>query len=143
MKFFLKFVFLAMGFVAILLCGCSPKAIMNSDLIGSYRATLPNDNSEMLELLADGNCSQEIIINGIKYDARGTWKFDDKLKRLYIKGIRSALTPTETINPDISSPPSDATLGTPVSRTLAGKIVIMLSENINYEKVKSEPTSQP
>lgn len=115
-------------------CGCKLESVSQRDLIGKYRAELP-DGTELLELLPDGDCIQIIKLSGGQvYEAHGTWKFDEGKGRLYLKGTRQALTASKEPNPRIADPPSGATLGTPVYRRLNGKIAIMLHEGIDYHK---------
>lgn len=119
--------------------GCMRDPVSEQELIGTYRAELPDGATESLELLATGECIQAIRLqDGVVYDARGTWKFDQKKGRLYLNGTRQALTASKKLKPHLSEPPSDATLGTPVYRRLGG-IAIMLHEGIDYHKEARAP----
>jgi hypothetical protein len=119
--------------LALFLNGCMADRISEKEIAGRYRAELPDGATESLELLPGGECRQTIRLRtGPVYDARGTWRFDEKKGRLHLKGIRQALTPAKELNPRVSESPTDTTLGTPVSRRLGGGITIMLHEGIYY-----------
>lgn len=123
--------------LALVLNGCMLDHITEKEVMGLYRAELPDGVTESLELLPNGECIQAIRLRaGAVYEAHGTWKLDEKRGRLYLKGTRQALTPAKELNPNLSAPPSEATLGTPVYRRLGG-VAIMLHEGIDYHKEAS------
>jgi len=122
--------------VALVVSGCMFQKVSERDLIGKYRADLPGGGIEILELLAKGECTQEIgLPNGTNYKARGTWKYLPDSKYLQVRGIRAALTPTRELNPKLSDAPSDEVLATPISRSVSGGLKIMLHEGVDYRKL--------
>ncbi len=122
---------------ALALAGCMFQKINEQDMLGKYRAELPGGGTDTLELLAQGECRQEIhLANGNSYNANGTWKYFDDTRYLQIRGIRESLTPEREINPNLAAPPAEQLLATPASRGLLGDIVIMLHEGIDYRRVR-------
>lgn len=121
---------------ALLVTGCMFKKVTEQDLIGKYRAELPGGGSEVLELLSEGACAQEIRLpDGTSYKARGTWKYLPDSKYLQVRGIRAALTPTHELNPKLADAPSEEVLATPISRSGTGNLTIMLHEGVDYRKL--------
>ena len=118
-----------------LLSGCMFKHVSEQDLLGKYQADLPDGTVEILELLPKGVCVQEIRLkDGASYKAEGDWKYDVERGRIFLRGIRQALTPPGVPNPDIAQPPDEVPLATPVSRTLMGAVTIMMHVGIDYQK---------
>jgi hypothetical protein len=133
MRIFSIKVFLLMAVAA--LSGCGFQTIDEQELLGQYRADLPGEGTETLELLPKGECRQAIsLINGVAYNARGTWKYNRDRKRLFLTGLRESLTPTGELNPHLADEPNQDVLATPVSRNLSGGITIMLNEDIDFQK---------
>lgn len=133
MKTLLLIFALAFGY---LLSGCMLRRTHEQDLIGTYRADLPNDAVEFLELRPKGECIQEIRLkDGTRYKAQGQWWYFEDTKYLNLKGTRLALTPTRELNPDVAQMLSGITGALPVSRSLTGKVTIMLHEGIDYRKL--------
>jgi len=123
--------------LALVVSGCMFHKVHERDLLGKYRANLPGGGTEILELLTQGECVQEIRLpDGTTYTARGTWKYLADSKYLQLRGTRKALTPTRELNPKLADAPSADVLATPVSRSLSGDVTIMLHEGIDYEKVR-------
>lgn len=121
--------------VGTLLLGCMSREIHEQDLVGKYRANLPGDTVEFLELRPSGECVQEIRLkDGVSRTAHGKWRYDSKLKCLYLEGTRIALTPEGKINPDIERILPGNTGALSVSRSVLGRVTIMLNESVDYEK---------
>jgi hypothetical protein len=115
--------------------GCVFQKTDEQDLLGKYRADLPDGAVEFLELLSKGACVQEIRLkSGASYSARGRWRYDPKLKCLYLEGTRIALTPTRKINADIGQILPGNTGALSVSRSALGSVTITLHEGIDYRK---------
>ena len=122
--------------VALVVSGCMFQKVSEQDLIGKYRADLPSGGTEILELLPKGDCAQEIRLpDGTSYEARGTWKYLPDSKYLQVRGIREALTPTRELNPKLSDAPRDEVVATPISRSVSGRLTIMLHEGVDYRKL--------
>ena len=123
---------------ACVLSGCMFRVISEADLIGKYTASLPDGGVEELELLKGGRCIQVIRLrNGSVYEAHGNWELwrYRSRPRLTFKGLRSSMTATHEINPDIAT----ARLGvidTDVSRSFTGIPIINLTEDSYYRKVR-------
>ena len=129
------FLFIA-STLALVASGCMFQEISEHDLLGKYRADLPDGAIEFLELLPKNECVQEIRLkSGVHYSAQGRWRYDTKLKCLYLEGTRIALAPTREINPDIGQILTGNTGALSVSRSVLGKIAIMLHEDIDYRKL--------
>jgi len=123
--------------VALALPSCIFQRINRQDVIGKYRADLPEGGTETLELFPDGKCEQEIHFPyGTTYKVLGTWRFSSETKYLQIQGIRQSLTREGKLNPNLATAPNEEVLATPVSRSLSGDMAIMLYEGIDYRKVK-------
>ena len=126
---------------------CSLQQMTEKDVTGDYEARLPDGGTEVLQLRPDGTCRQIIRLqNGKQYDAVGTWRlrreaelFPDGHRvetggyTLDFKYIRETLTATGEIDPGITQPSLNI-ISTPVSRSLTGRIKIMLGENVDYYK---------
>lgn len=133
MKAFL-FIAAALVFAA---SGCMFGKTEESDLLGKYRADLPDGAVEFLELRPKGECVQEIRLKtGVTHSAHGKWRYDQKLKCLYLEGTRIALTPAGQINPDLAKIPQGTTGALSVSRSVFGEVTILLYEGIDYRKQK-------
>lgn len=105
------------------------------DLVGRYRADLPDGAVEFLELFPKGECVQEIRLkDGTAYNVRGRWDFSVDSDYLTLRGTRLALSPYGKLNPDIATIPSGTTGSLPVSRAITGRVSIMLHEGIDYRK---------
>jgi hypothetical protein len=116
---------MALGFLT---SGCMFRSVSEHDLIGKYRADLPDGGVETLELLPGGDCVQEIRLHsGLSYSARGKWRYDESVTCVYLDGTRQALTPDHKINPDMAR--IDTVTAAPsVSRTIFGTVTIGSSE---------------
>jgi hypothetical protein len=130
-----KYLFIAVTLV-LAVSSCMSREIRTQDLLGKYRADLPDGAVEFLDLLPQGECAQEIRLKGgVSYSARGKWRYDQKLKCLYLEGTRIALTPAGQINPDLGRILEGNTGALSVSRSALGKVTIMLNEGIDYRKL--------
>ncbi len=120
-----------LGFIT---SGCMFKSVSEQDLIGKYQADLPDGGTETLELLAGGDCIQEIRLHsGVFHSARGKWRYEPSVACIYLDGTRQSLTPERKTNPDMAR--IDAITGAPsVSRTIFGTVTIGSSESIYYKK---------
>ena len=115
--------------------GCVSREIHEKDLVGRYLAELPDDARETLELNLHGKSHQEIRLkDGTTYKADGTWRYNEKLKYLYLEGTRIALAPDRKISSTIEQIPAGNTGALSVSRTLLGNVSIMLYEDIDYQR---------
>lgn len=117
-----------------MVCGCGIEPIEENELVGEYKAELPDGGTELLNLLRDGKCVQVIQLkSGATYEAHGSWKYDQSRGRILLKGIRQSVAMGK-INPQISQSPSSITIGTRVSRTPTGTVIIYLTEDTYYRK---------
>jgi len=122
--------------IVVIVSACMFEKINDRDLLGKYHAALPNGGTEDLELQPNGQCLQQIRLpDGTTYKAQGTWKYLPDTEYLQVRGIRAVLTPARQINPKLADPPPDEVFATPVSRSLTGRLTIMLHEGLNYRKL--------
>ena len=135
-------VFIPLAFIGLLifaLIGPRSVSITTKELIGKYNVSLPDDGKEILELLPDEICKQDIFLkDGSVYSAIGKWKYIklDGWDYLSLEGTRLPLAQfSDRINPNIAEIPKGGTGGLPISRTLMGNITIERNENHYYKKI--------
>jgi hypothetical protein len=119
------------------------------NVIGAYQSVLengtpglPDGGSEILELMADGTCKQEIELkDGRTFSARGTWEWDaDKRypgKKVILEGVYWVIRDGGTnprINPDLEKSIKDVVSSHSVGRTLTGRVMLGSDEGPHYEK---------
>jgi hypothetical protein len=128
------------------LTGAMMKPIAAGDLIGKYEAQLPDGGKEILNLLRNGICKQDILLkNGRTFESIGHWKYDvfhyknDSNDVLILKDVRNSLSEFgDKINPEIEKIDKDSSTF-PIKRTLFGDIKIGLYEDqdIYYRKIEN------
>lgn len=120
--------------------GCIFWPVNEKEVIGTYQAVLqdgtpglPDGGSEILELNADGTCTQKITLkNGRSFLAQGTWKYNKSLGNITLEGLHNAVK-DDVINPDIEK--TTGFLQSPsVCRNFIGQIILGSTETPHYEK---------
>jgi hypothetical protein len=110
-------------------CGsCIYKPVPESELLGDWRAELPDGGFETLKMLPAGRCMQQVHLrDGKTYSAEGSWEYlPPNNHHLYLRGLRDSLGSGDDASPKL--------FGLDVYRTLFGAPRIYLSESTYYCK---------
>ena len=121
----------------------SNKSVSTEELIGKYSVPLPEGGREILELLPEGVCKQDIFLkDGRIFNAIGEWRLDKDSNfnnELMLKKVRDSLNMFgNKINPNIAEISNNAEWGLPIFRTLMGHIKIGLYGDLGeyYRKIE-------
>lgn len=139
------FILIPVGLIGLLLFALiGPKScpITAQELIGKYSVPLPDKGKEILELLPNGACKQDILLkDGRAYFATGTWQLD-KLGSsdcISLEGVRYSLNEFgNKINPNIAQIEKNTVSCRLVTRSLMGHIKIGIYGDLGeyYHKVE-------
>jgi len=116
------------GLLLFAVAGPMSRPIIMKELIGRYEVQLPDGGKEILQLLPDEACKQDICLkDGKVYSAKGTWRLDEfnLSECVMLREVRCALVENATkLNPEINKIENDTLITLPIHHTFIGHVEI-------------------